>query len=61
MGIILGSEALGILFGFTIGTIVYNFYGKLIPFVVIATIVTINIGKLLFLYFNIFKTSLKFH
>ncbi|XKL66410.1 hypothetical protein PGB90_009830 [Kerria lacca] len=43
MGIILGSEALGILFGFTIGTIVYNFYGKLIPFVVIATIVTINI------------------
>lgn len=44
MGIILSSEALGILVGYSFGAFTYNFVGKSTPFVVTGLLILWNIG-----------------
>lgn len=45
MGIILGSEALGVLTGYTIGAFIFNLGGKSAPFAVLLFMITANIGN----------------
>lgn len=44
MGIILSSEAFGVLVGYSFGAFTYNLLGKSTPFVVIGLIILANIG-----------------
>lgn len=44
MGIILSSEALGVLTGYTVGAFVYSLYGKSTVFAMIGLIVLTNTG-----------------
>lgn len=43
MGIILGSVALGVLLGYSIGGILYDFVGKSSPFFMLAGFLFINV------------------
>lgn len=45
MGIILGSEAMGVLIGYTVGAFIYNSGGKSAPFIVITFMILANAGK----------------
>lgn len=45
MGIILGSEALGVLTGYTVGAVIFNFGGKSAPFALLAFLILINTGN----------------
>lgn len=45
IGILLGSMALGVLLGYTFGGIFYAFYGKSTPFIVIAVLTFLILGK----------------
>ncbi|KAM7361215.1 putative mushroom body vesicular transporter portabella [Cochliomyia hominivorax] len=44
MGIILGSIALGVLLGYPFGGILYDLFGKSAPFIILSTIIFINLG-----------------
>ncbi|XP_039277544.1 synaptic vesicular amine transporter-like [Nilaparvata lugens] len=44
MGIVLGSVALGVLLGYPFGGVCYELLGKMAPFLVIATLILVNIG-----------------
>ena len=44
MGFILGSMALGVLLGYPFGSLLYDFVGKMAPFLIIATAVFFNAG-----------------
>ena len=45
MGIILGSIALGVLLGYPFGGILYDLFGKSAPFIILSTIIFVNLGK----------------
>lgn len=45
MGLILGSVALGVLFGYPLGGVLYDFVGKTAPFIVIAVLMSMCIGN----------------
>lgn len=47
MGIILGSIALGVLLGYPFGGILYDLFGKSAPFIILSTIIFVNLGKIL--------------
>jgi DHA1 family solute carrier family 18 vesicular amine transporter 1/2 len=44
MGIILGSMAVGVLLGYPFGSLLYDFVGKMAPFIVISVAVLLNGG-----------------
>uniref|UniRef100_A0A1I8MHT6 Major facilitator superfamily (MFS) profile domain-containing protein n=1 Tax=Musca domestica TaxID=7370 RepID=A0A1I8MHT6_MUSDO len=44
MGIILGSIALGVLLGYPFGGILYDLFGKSAPFIILSTIIFVNLG-----------------
>uniref|UniRef100_A0A0K8VT97 Synaptic vesicular amine transporter n=1 Tax=Bactrocera latifrons TaxID=174628 RepID=A0A0K8VT97_BACLA len=44
MGIILGSIALGVLLGYPFGSILYDFIGKSAPFIILSTVIFLNLG-----------------
>ncbi|XP_030369564.1 synaptic vesicular amine transporter [Scaptodrosophila lebanonensis] len=44
MGIILGSIALGVLIGYPFGGILYDLVGKSAPFIILSTIIFLNLG-----------------
>jgi len=45
MGRVMGAAALGVLIGYPIGGFLYAFLGKLVPFLLIATLAFMNCGK----------------
>lgn len=45
MGIILGSIALGVLLGYPFGSILYDLIGKSAPFIILSTVIFLNLGK----------------
>lgn len=45
MGIILGSIAMGVLFGYPFGGLFYDFVGKTTPFIVIGFLIFIDMGN----------------
>jgi DHA1 family solute carrier family 18 vesicular amine transporter 1/2 len=49
MGIVLGSMALGVLLGYPFGSLLYDFVGKMAPFLIISVAVLLNGG----MYFTI--------
>jgi len=44
MGIVLGSMAVGVLMGYPFGSLLYDFVGKMAPFIVISVAVLLNGG-----------------
>ena len=44
MGIVLGSMAVGVLVGYPFGSLLYDFVGKMAPFIVISVAVLLNGG-----------------
>jgi DHA1 family solute carrier family 18 vesicular amine transporter 1/2 len=44
MGIVLGSMALGVLLGYPFGSLLYDFVGKMAPFLIISAAVFLNGG-----------------
>ncbi|XP_011192927.2 synaptic vesicular amine transporter [Zeugodacus cucurbitae] len=44
MGIILGSIALGVLLGYPFGSILYDLIGKSAPFIILSTVIFLNLG-----------------
>jgi hypothetical protein len=44
MGIVLGSMAVGVLLGYPFGSLLYDFVGKMAPFIVISVAVVLNGG-----------------
>uniref|UniRef100_W8BWV6 Synaptic vesicular amine transporter n=2 Tax=Ceratitis capitata TaxID=7213 RepID=W8BWV6_CERCA len=44
MGIILGSIALGVLLGYPFGSILYDLVGKSAPFIILSTVIFLNLG-----------------
>ncbi|XP_055852223.1 synaptic vesicular amine transporter [Episyrphus balteatus] len=44
MGIILGSIALGVLLGYPFGSILYDLVGKSSPFIILSTLIFLNLG-----------------
>ena len=44
MGIVLGSMAVGVLVGYPFGSLLYDFVGKMAPFIVIAVAALLNGG-----------------
>lgn len=47
MGVVLGSMALGVLLGYPFGSLLYDFVGKMAPFLIISVAVSLNGGKFL--------------
>jgi DHA1 family solute carrier family 18 vesicular amine transporter 1/2 len=47
MGIVLGSMALGVLLGYPFGSLLYDFVGKMAPFLIISIAVFLNGGMFL--------------
>jgi len=52
MGIILGSEAMGVLIGYTVGAFIYNSGGRSVPFLMITFMVFANTGKVEIMFSN---------
>lgn len=52
MGIVLGSVAMGVLFGYPLGGILYDFLGKTAPFIVIAVMLAGCIGNFYLKIYN---------
>lgn len=44
MGVILGSVALGVLLGYPFGSILYDLVGKSSPFIILSTLIFLNLG-----------------
>lgn len=44
LGRVMGAAALGVLIGYPFGGITFSLFGKLMPFIGIATIAAINVG-----------------
>lgn len=54
MGIVLGSVALGVLFGYPFGGILYDFVGKSAPFYIISGFLLLNlVFQLLYFEFSL--------
>lgn len=52
MSILLGGSALGVLVGYPVGGLLYEFVGKTAPFLLIGSMIFITIGKLIFCSVN---------